>query len=443
MKIEASNKNIISLALPILFALLIPQVSYVANSVFLGRFGELELRVVGVAGVFYLLLSMVGYGLSNGLQIQMARRAGEQDHEGLARTFVNGAFLSLLLSLGMMVLSLWLAPLIFGLSLHNSENIFESIRFLYIRVWGLPFLMLAQLANAFFISIHRSRFLIYSSLAGTLTNIVLDYLLIFGYGGFPAMGLAGAAIASIAGEVVSCITIWSAFYFNRFYKQFPIHQYLFFDYKLSQNSLKIASPLIVQYLFSIGGWQIFFIFIEHLGNTSLAASQILRSVFGVAWVGIWAFSATANTMVSNIIGQGKNNQVMQLINKIARLSFLYALSICIILFLFANQFIAFYRNDPQIIQLAIPALHLLLFSTLLMSVSTVMFNGVVGTGNTLINLSMEVTSVSAYVVYCYVVIERLQLSLTWAWGSEFVYWVCLLGISLLYLRSGRWRGKNI
>jgi Na+-driven multidrug efflux pump len=135
------------LALPILFAQVIPQISFVANSIFLGKFGELELRVNGVAGIFYLTFAMVGYGLSNGMQIMFSRRAGEGDNAGLAATLSAGLMLSLLCSMAMMMLCLWLAPIIFGFSLHDEQNISTSIHFLYTRVWGLPFLMLTQLLN--------------------------------------------------------------------------------------------------------------------------------------------------------------------------------------------------------------------------------------------------------------------------------------------------------
>ncbi|RYZ52379.1 MAG: MATE family efflux transporter [Sphingobacteriales bacterium] len=443
MRVLATNKNIIRLAWPILFALFIPQMSYMANTIFLGRFGELELRVIGVAGIFYLTLGMVGYGLSNGMQILMSRRAGEEDDAGLSRTLSNGIMLSLFFSLGMMMLCLWLAPIIFGLSLRDSDNTLSSIQFLYLRVWGLPFLMITQLINAFFISIHRSRFLIYGSLAGTITNILFDYLLIFGKGGFPVMGLSGAAVASILAEVVNCSIMFGAFFFNRFHRKYPIHRYFSFDLELARKSLKIASPLIVQYLFSLGGWQVFFIYVEHLGNKELAASQILRSMFGILWVGIWAFSATTNTMVSNILGQGKPSQVMYLAGKIAKLSFLYALITCAAVYFFSDQFIGLYRNDPALFAFAEPALRVVLVSTLVMSMSTIFFNAVVGTGNTLINLTIEITCVFAYLIYCYFVIEKMRMPLDWAWGSEFVYWSTLLVISLAYLKSGRWKGKEI
>lgn len=443
MKLSVTNKDIIRLAAPISLAMVIPQVNFLTNTAFLGRVGERELGVNGITGIYYLILSMIGYGLSNGIQVQMARRSGENDWEGLTKTFTNGMMLSVLCSLCLMVLSLWLAPLIFGLSLHSNDHIFLSVNYLYIRVWGLPFLMLTQLANAFYISTGRSRYLITGSLVSTALNILFDYLLIFGKGGFPHMGLEGAAVASVISEVGFCLTMYGIFYFKKLHHTYPVFTYYKFDLALSEKTLKVASPLVVQYMFSIGGWQVFFIFVEHLGERELAASQILRSVFGIVGIGTWAFASACNAMVSNLIGQGKGEQVPALIIKIAKLSLAVTAVICLILLNFSTEFLALYRNELSMIVLARPSLHVIVTATLIMSLSTVIFNGVLGTGNTLANLTIEVFCVSCYLVYCYIVIEQQRMPLQWAWGSEFIYWTSLLVTSTLYLRYGRWKGKHI
>ena len=443
MKISITNKQIIKLAAPISLALLIPQLSFFTNTVFLGRLGERELGVNGITGVFYLILTMVGYGLASGMQIQMARRVGEGDKKGLAQTLTNGIMLALLFSLGLMILSLWVVPLIFGLSLHSNDNFELSVNFIYVRIWGLPFLMLTQLFNAFFISINRSRLIIWGSIIATVINILFDYLLIFGKGGFPQMGLIGAAVASIISEVAFCITMFSVFFAKKLYHQYPIAEYLHFDLKLSQRTLKVASPLIVQFMFSIGGWLIFFIFVEHLGGQSLAASQVLRNIFGIVSIGTWAFSTTCNTLVSKIIGQGRQREVIPLIIKICKLSLGYALVVCALLLLFSREFLSIYSDNAGLIQFSIPSLRVIVVATLVMSLSTVTFNGVVGTGNTLVNLTMEVTCVCIYLVYCFLIIERWRSPLYLCWGSEFVYWTTLLTGSLIYLRTGRWKGKTI
>jgi putative efflux protein, MATE family len=443
VKVSVSYKSIIKLAAPISLALLIPQISFLTNTIFLGRLGERELGVNGISGIFYLTLSMIGYGLNNGIQIQLARRAGEGDSEGLAKTMANGLLLALAFALGMMVLSLWLAPLIFDLSLRDGTNVAMSIDFLYIRVWGLPFLMLTQLANAFYISTGKSKYLIHGSVISTAVTIAFDYALIFGYWGFPEMGLPGAAVAAVIAEIAYCIVMYGIFYFKQLHKEYPIRRYLNFDIELSRRMLKVSSPLIVQYLFSIGGWQVFFIFVEHLGDRELASSQILRSVFGIVSISTWAFASTCNTMVSNVIGQGKQRMVIPVITKVGIISFVFTLAICVLLLGFSDTFLSMYRDDPSLVAFAKPSLQIITVATLLMAISTVMFNGVVGTGNTLTNLAIEITCVSTYLVYCYVVIERMRLPLHWAWGSEFVYWGSLLLISFTYLKSGRWKGKKV
>jgi putative MATE family efflux protein len=442
LKATVTNSAIIKLAVPISLALLISQVSFLTNTAFLGRLGEKELGINGITGIFYLILAMIGYGLSSGMQVQMARRSGEGDKQGLAAVFSNGIMLSIVFALGLMLLALWVAPIIFGLSLHKEENVFLSVDFLYIRVWGLPFLMLTQLFNAFYISIHKSRFLIYGSLVATAVNIFGDYALIFGKFGFQPMGLRGAAVAAILSEISYLLVMMGLFYANKFKTEYPLHLRQF-NFQMSQRTLKVAAPLIVQFLFSIGGWQVFFIYIEHLGTRELAASQILRSIFGIVGVGTWAFATASNTMVSNIIGQGRQREVVWLIRKIAKLSFIFACITCVLLIGFSEQFLSMYRNDPALVSFATPSLRVIVLATLIMSISTVVFNGVVGTGKTMVNLSMEVACVLAYLVYCYIIIERMHSPLWLCWGSEFVYWISLLLASSLYMLSGRWKGKEI
>lgn len=431
------------LAAPMAVAMLIPQISFLTDTVFLGHLGERELGANGMAGIFYLVLAMVGVGLTNGIQVQMSRRAGEGNYTGLAQTFTNGMTLCLLFGIGLMAVAMVAAPKIFNNTLSDETNARLSIEFLQMRMWGLPFLMLTQLANAFYIATGQSKYLIHGSVIGNVVNIVLDYCLIFGKFGFPEMGMVGAALASVISELVFMVVMYSIFYIKKMQYKFPILATGRFNWQLSKRSLIVASPLIIQFLFSIGGWQIFFIYVEHLGTRELAVSQILRSVFGVAGIGLWTLAAACNTMVSNVIGQGKQRLVMPVIARTIKLAVIYAVGLGLILFIFPGSFLSLYRNDPDLVQFAIPSLRVVSISSILMAVATVMFNGVMGTGNTRINLFIEIFCVSSYVLYCYIAIEQMRLPLYWAWASEFVYWGTLTIVSWLYLRTGRWKNKEV
>lgn len=442
VQVSISNKDILKLAAPISVSLLIPQVNFLTNTVFLGRLGERELGVNGLLGIFYLIFTMIGSGLASGIQVQMARRAGEKNYAGLARTFTNGMMLCLLFSIVLLALALGIAPLIFS-NLHDSTNMQMGLQFLQVRIWGLPFLMLTQLANAFYIATGHSRYLVHGAVVSTAVNILLDYGLIFGKLGMPAMGLMGAAVASVISEVAFCVVMFGIFWLRRMRNDFPILSTWRFDVQLAKKSLMVASPVIGQYLFSIGAWQVFFIYVEHLGTRELAVSQILRSVFGVAGIGLWAFASAANTMVSNVMGQGKQRLVIPVIWRIMRLALIYAAILAALLVIFPAEFLSLYRDEPGLVQFAIPSLRIVASTSIIMAVATVMFNGVLGTGNTRINLIIEIICVTNYIIYCQVVIEYLRMPLAWAWASELVYWGTLVLASGWYLRSKKWKGKVI
>jgi MATE family multidrug resistance protein len=316
-----------------------------------------------------------------------------------------------------------------------------TVSFLQYRILGLPFLMLTQLINGFYIAISKSRFLIYGAVVGNVINVFLDYGLIFGHWGMPLLGLRGAAYASIIAELSSMIVMYALFVAHKMQLHFAVFHHIKWNIKITRDTMKVSMPLIVQYIFSIGGWQIFFIYIEHLGIVESAASHILRSVLGIVSIGTWALASTCNSMVSNLVGQGNLQAIMALVRKILLLSFAFAASVSLLLYCFPVVFLSAYTNDAAVISTARSSLNLLCISTLIMALATICFNAVVGLGKTWINLCIEVLCVSLYVVYIVVVMGYGSGNLLMAWASEFVYWISLLVLSGLYLKLGSWQRK--
>ena len=212
---------------------------------------------------------------------------------------------------------------------------------------------------------------------------------------------------------------------------------------LSNLILNISAPLIGQFSISLISWLVFYIFIEHHGERALAVSNVMRNIFSLAGVFIWAFASTTNAMVSNIIGQGRSDEVQKLIHKIMKLSFVSAVLLFLLFNLFARELLSFFHLSADFVAEAIPVLRMVTAATLLMSVSVVWLNAVTGTGNTRINLMIEAVTITLYLIYIYCVLEVFQLSLVWAWASEIIYWISLFTMSFIYIRSGRWKGKVI
>ncbi|MBS1948025.1 MAG: MATE family efflux transporter [Bacteroidetes bacterium] len=450
-RVEITNRQILQIALPISLAILVPQINFVTNNIFLGHLdeklvpngGEQSLATAGITGVFYLIFAVTGQGLNNGLQALIARRAGENKIEEIGKLFAQSILISLALALLCILFTYFFAPWILQFSLKSPEVKNQAVSFLRIRIWGLPFLFIYQMRNALLVGTNQSKYLIYGTLAETIVNIALDYGLIFGHFGLPGIGFNGAAYASICAEAAGMFVVFAVIHIKGISRQLQLFKSFSFDAKNTWLILAQSSPLIFQYVISVGSWEFFYIMVEHHGKRDLAISNTMRNIFGMFGVFTWAFAATTNTMVSNIIGQGKKEKVIELIMKIIKLSLCFSLAMAAALNIFPNAFIALFGQNADFALASLPVIRVVSVALIMMSVSTVWLNAVTGTGNTSINLAIEVFTIVFYCIYVYLVLGYFNLSIIYGWMSEYVYWISTFVLAFLYLKSGKWKKKVI
>jgi MATE family multidrug resistance protein len=444
-KVSVTNRDILHMALPISLAILVPQINFITNNIFLGHLdstGE-ALSTAGITGVYYLLFAVIGQGLNNGLQALIARRAGEGRIEEIGKLFTQGMLIALALATAGILITYFLAPLALSWSLHSTALREQAVSFLRIRIWGLPFLYIYQMRNALLVGTNQSKYLVYGTLAETTVNIGLDYGLIFGHFGLPALGFNGAAIASIFAEGSGMIVVFAVIHAKGIGRNLQLYRRWSFDRINSRLILVQSSPLIFQYIISITAWVFFYILVEHHGRQALAISNTMRNIFGLFGVFTWAFASATNAMVSNIIGQGLEDRVVELIWKIVRLSFSVSVVVAILLNCFPGLFLSVYGQDPAFTHAAIPVIRIVSSALVLMSFSTVWLNAVTGTGNTRVNLMIEFITIVFYCIYVYLTLERWNASLVVGWMSEWIYWLSLFFLSFAYIRSGKWKGKVV
>ncbi len=443
LQVDVTYRQILKIAVPISFALLVPQLNFITNNIFLGHLGEEELGTAGITGVYYLIFAAIGYGLNNGLQALISRRAGEGRVEEIGKLFSQGVRIAMMIAAAGILITYFVTPFILEFALHDPAREEKAMNFLRIRIWGLPFLYIYQMRNALLVGTNQSRYLIAGTVAETIANIFFDYTLIYGVWGFPEVGFNGAAIASIIAEAAGMFVVFLVIHFKGIAKRFVLYQGFRSDKVNTRLILSQSSPLIFQHAISIISWVFFYILIEHHGRRDLAISNTMRNIFGFFGVFTWAFAATSNTMVSNVIGQGKKDQVMLLIGKIVRISLSIGLVVGAGLNIFPHIFLSIYGQGGSFVEDAIPVVRIVSSALVIMSFSVVWLNAVIGTGNSRINLMIEVVAIVFYCIYNYIVLEYLNLPITWGWASEWLYWGILFSLSYWYLKSGKWRDKVV
>ncbi|MES2431336.1 MAG: MATE family efflux transporter [Bacteroidota bacterium] len=439
LRVQVNNKQILSIAIPITFAILIPQINMLTNSIFLGNLSIEALGNAGITGIFYLIFAVAGHGLNNAIQAVFSRAAGSGDTNAFKIILAQGIRISLQFALLGILITWLIAPFILS-AVADPRSYPQEMSFLRIRILGLPFLYLFQMGNAFLVASLNSRYLMIGFVVESCLNILLDYLLIFGNWGFPQMGFNGAAVASVIAEAAGFFVVWIVLNKTGLKKQYSLLQNFVYDKIKSKEILKIATPLMLQFIISVTTWLIFFILIESRHDeTAKAISNTMRNVFGLTGVFVWAFAGTCNAMVSNLIGQRREDLVIKAITRIMFWSIGLCFFMCLVINIFPETFFSFFGQGDAFIEEAIPVLRTVSLGLLVMSIANIWLNGVTGTGKTRMNLAIEIFAITAYLIYSWIFTKENYISLAMAWTNEIVYWGIVFLLSFAFLKSGKWK----
>ena len=438
LKVQVTDRQVLSIALPITFAILIPQLNMLINSIFLGRVSVAALGNAGITGVFYLIFAVAGNGLNNAMQSVFSKNAGSGNPENFKSILSQGIRISLQFATVCILFTWFVAPFIMR-AVTEPVAYNTEMNFLRIRIFGLPFLYLFQMGNAFLVASLNSRYLMVGFICEALVNILFDWLLIFGHGGFPAMGFNGAAVASVIAEFTGLGVVLGVLFFSGLKRKYSLLKTFHYNRDINRQILNVSVPLVTQYIISVTTWLVFFLLLEGRGPAAKAISNVMRNVFGLAGVFVWAFAGTSNAMVSNLMGQKRESDVIPAINKIMLWSIGFCLLMVGLLNIFPGTFFRLFGQDDDFVRQGITVIRTVSLGILLMSIANIWLNGVTGTGKTRVNLGIEIIAIIFYLGYTFYFMKVNYVSLAMAWSNELIYWTAIFGLSYWYLKKGRWK----
>ena len=443
VKTDYSYKKILTIAYPILVSLLMEQLINLTDTAFMGRVGEIELGATAIAGVYFMVIFMVGLGFSIGAQIMIARRNGEGDYKAIGGIFYQGMFFLLGLAAVLFVLSQLFSDDILS-SMISSENVLvKAEEYLQWRVFGFFFSFGAAMFRAFFVGTTQTKTLTLNSIVMVLSNIVFNYTLIFGKFGFPAFGIAGAAMGSSLAELVSLIFFIIYTRSSIDYRKFGLNKIERFDFVELRKILGVSMWVMIQNFISLSTWFIFFVYIEHLGERQLAITNVVRSLSGILFMVVLAFSSTCSSVVSNMIGEGNGKFVPMVIRRHIKIAYMIVLPLAVLMALFPHLFLSIYTDFPDLIEASVMSVWVMCASYLMSVPSNVYFSSVSGTGNTKTAFGLELIALAVYMAYTTVTILIMRVDVALAWSSEFVYGLMMFVLCYRYMKSGKWQGRKI
>lgn len=438
-----TNKEIWRVTYPIFLGLLAQNVINVTDTAFLGRVGEVALGAAAMGGLLYICVYTIAFGFSVGSQILIARRNGEGNYRAVGPIMWQGTAFSFGMAVCLLILMYFSAAPLIRLLITSDSIYGATYEFFTWRIWGFLFAFVNVMFRGLYIGITRTKVLTMNAVVMALVNVVLDYALVFGELGFPEMGVRGAALASVIAEASSLLFFLLYTYYKVDLKKYGLNRFGQFDLSMVLRILRISCFTMVQYFLAMAIWFVFFMALERLGQRQLAVANIVRSVYVVLLIPVQALSTTANTLVSNLIGAGGSSGVVTLLHKISRMSFLIMVVCVGLCVAFPGSILSVYTNEEALLVESVSALYVVCGAMLIASLANVYFNGISGTGNTQATLVLEVFVQVFYALYIIVVGMVIQAPVDVCFTTEVIYYVLMLGSSLIYLKKAKWQNKKI
>lgn len=439
-ELSYTYKDILKIALPLMVSNFFFTLIAVTDIGFMRDIGVVEQAAIGYISLLYLFFFMAGFSYTRGAQILIAQKDGQKKHKAIGLILDNmlvvlmsGAFVLWL------ILYLWAKELL-NFALPDQEVIEASFQYLNIRKWGFFASFLGSAMIAYYSGIGKTKILAVAIITMSLSNIFLNWVLIFGHFGLAAYGIKGAAYASNIAEILSTLIMLIGLVTLGLRKK----NHLFFFDKIKRsiiwNITTISFPLVLQTLIGLAAWLIFFTLIGKLGTSELAISNNVKQIYTLLGIPTYALASSTNTIIGNLVGQRKIIEIIPTLKRIIIVS-----TICIFIFtlpsfIFPKTMIALI-SEPGLIEQSIGPLFVALVALQLYGFSTILFNCIASFGASIHSLLVEIATIALYLGYIYIIFFKVDTTLTLAWTTEWFYWGTLAFISILYLKFSPWKLK--
>ncbi|MBK8673188.1 MAG: MATE family efflux transporter [Bacteroidetes bacterium] len=444
MQLKGTYKEILQIAFPIILGSFAQSINQFIDMVFMGRVGIVEMGATNIGGLLYFLIVIIGMGFTKGGQILIAKKTGEDDPKGVGNLFWHLLLILLIYFSITFTASLFGSKSLLSIILQSPQTIENSNIYYQSRIYGLLFCLLSAGFNGFFSGIGKTFIISASTIIMVLVNIFLDYAMIFGNFGFEKMGIQGAGLATSIAEMVGFLVFVSYLIYKKYIKTYNILPLPTFKLNTLKTMFELSIPLCFQYAFGLGSWLIFFLLIEKMGESALAISSVLKSIYIFVGIPAWSLASTANTVVANIWGQGKIELISKALWRVVKVSFLLSFVFILGLILFPTQVLAFYLpNNTDLLKDSISSLYVITIALTIMSFSTILLHGIMGLGKTKFSFIVEVCCAVFYLFFVVITVNVLSCPLYIVWMAEIIYWLIMLIFCIYFLKFTNWKNDLI
>lgn len=435
---------LVILAIPMILEMSMEALFAIVDTFFVSRLGASAIAVVGLTESILALIYAVGIGLSIGATATVARRVGEKDLDGAARTATHAVYLGLLVSVLMGAAGVIFAPTLLGLLRAEPEVIALGTPFMRIMLGSNVVIVFLFLLNGIFRGAGDAAIAFRVLLIANGLNILFCPLFIFGVGPFPELGVTGAAVATVCGRGAGVIFAAWALFGRRNGRLHVDREHWKFDPQLLVSLVRLSSTAVLQFLIATASWSGLVTILAGFGTAALAGYQIgLRVILFVLLPAVGLANAAA-TLVGQNLGAGQPDRAERSVWLAGAINAVLLGLAGLFFVIFPDLVISIFTHDPEVAAIGRNCLRIVGYGYAFYGLGMVMETSFNGAGDT-----WTPTYLNFIVFWLFEIPLAYILANHFNWGPQGVFWAITLAFSLLAVsaallfKRGTWKLKTV
>lgn len=437
------RKSIFLLAVPMILELVMESTFAVVDIYFVGKLGASAVATVGLTETYLFLLYSIAMGLSMAVTAIIARRIGEKSEEDAGKSAVQSIILGILASLPFAAGGIFFAKELLALMGGDAWALEHGYRYTTWMLGGNAIIMLLFVINAVFRGAGDAAIAMRILWISNGLNLILDPLLIFGWGFIPAMGIEGAAIATTIGRGCGVAVQLYILFKGSKHIQAKLSD-IGWHTKSILNIVRTSAGGIGQMIVAMTSWIFLMRILAGVGSDAVAGATISIRIMMFTMMPAWGLSNAAATLVGQNLGAGSPDRAESAVWKIGFYNMIFLVAVSVVYFFFSRPLMSIFTADPNVIEIGAEWLRILSYSFFIYGwwmVSTQAFNGA---GDTK-------TPTKINIVFFWLIQIPLSyfLAVTLDWEHSGVFWGVFIsetsvGIFTLWLFTrGKWKTVKV
>lgn len=345
------RRELRQIAVPVTLQCLLQSSFSVVDQIMTGQLGSVSIAGIGLGGKFSSIYSVAAAAVASVAGIMIAQYIGGKDDKEAGRSFYTNLAVSLVLGAVFTALSLLLPTQILGLYTRDAATVAKGAE--YLRIYALSFLPMAvtSILSAYLRCVQAAKAPLYASIFASLANTGLNYILIFGKLGLPAMGVRGAAWASAIAQLLGCLATLGLFLRLKRGRDWRIPFEIRPDRAHTRQYLAVFLPMLACELLWSLGENVYASIYGHVGTQAFAAMTLTNPLQSLVIGSLSGVAQAAGVMIGKRLGAGDCGSAYRDSKRLLYSGLLFSALLSLLVLLGSRYYVRIYRVEDAVRQM--------------------------------------------------------------------------------------------